>query len=95
MKQGATTLETYPATLPLVRVGDNDRGVVVDFGRIGVRLTTEPGGTGNVRVAIFGAAEYGWPAPAVEWTEATEEQRAERVADLLIVAREVSPGRGG
>ena len=89
MKQGQTTLSTHPATLPLVEVGNNDQGVVVSFGRVSVRLTAEPGGTGNVRVAIFGAREYGWPAPAVAWQEAAEIERAGGVADLLIVAREV------
>lgn len=89
MKQGQTILSTYPATLPLVRVGDDDRGVVVDFGRVALRLTAEPGGTGNVRVAIFGAREFGWPAPDVAWQEPTEEQREEGAADLLIVASEV------
>lgn len=89
MKQGQTTLSTHPATLPLVEVGNNDQGVVVRLGRVSVRLTAEPGGTGNVRVAIFGAREFGWPAPDVAWQEATEEQREEGAADLLIVAREV------
>ena len=90
MKQGQTTLSTHPATLPLVEVGNNDRGVVVSFGRVGVRLTAEPGGTGNVRVAIFGAREFGWPAPAVAWQEATEAERVEGAADLLVVAKEVN-----
>lgn len=47
MKQGQTTLTTHPATLPLVEVGNNDGGVIVRFGRVGARLTDEPGGTGN------------------------------------------------
>lgn len=89
MKQGQTTLSTHPATLPLVEVGNNDQGVIVSFGRVSVRLTTEPGGTGNVRVAIFGAREFGWPAPEVAWRAASKEQTAEGVADLLIVARDV------
>lgn len=89
MKQGPTTLSTHPATLPLVEVGNNEQGVVVRFGRVAVRLTAEPGGTGNVRVAIFGAREFGWPAPEVAWREATAEETAEGTADLLIVASEV------
>lgn len=90
MKQGQTTLSTHPATLPLVEVGNNDRGVVVSFGRVSVRLTVEPGGTGNVRVAIFGAREFGWPAPAVAWQEATEAEREQGAADLLVVASEAN-----
>ncbi len=89
MKQGQTTLSTHPATLPLVEVGNNDQGVIVSFGRVSVRLTAEPGGTGNIRVAIFGAREFGWPAPTLAWRAATEEQREEGAADLIIVAREV------
>lgn len=88
MKQGQTILSTHSGTIPLVTVGDNDQGVVVSFGRVAVRLTAEPGGTGNVRVAIFGAAEFGWPAPDVGWGEASEDERAERAADLIIVARD-------
>lgn len=87
MKQGQTTLSTHPATLPLVEVGNNDRGVVVSFGRVSVRLTVEPG---NVRVAIFGSREFGWPAPAVAWQEATEAEREQGAADLLVVASEAN-----
>lgn len=58
MKQGATTISTYPGTLPLIEVGDNDRGCVVRFGRVALRLTAEPGGV--VRVTIFGEKAHKW-----------------------------------